>query len=202
MYFHSILMLAATGVVVAFVPIVVIATWLTRRGVLSNRRPGLAFHRWAPPIAAICSIGAAAIHVVVVPEHADEYLPAGAFFAGLAAFQVAWAIAWLGRPADWLAGIGLAVNGITIGIWAWSRTIGFPLGVGSGAIEPVGYRDGLAMVLEVVLAIVLVSALSERRVQRIRELRVTEQDAFVATGLSVSAVLIFSTVAVLVGDTH
>ena len=59
MHLHSILMIAATGVVAAFVPIV---SWLTRRGILSNRQPGLAFQRWAPPIAAICSIGAAVIH--------------------------------------------------------------------------------------------------------------------------------------------
>ncbi len=72
MHLHAILMLAATGVVLTFVPIVVIVSWLARRGILSNRRPGLAFGRWAPPIAAICSIGAAAIHLLVVPEHAEE----------------------------------------------------------------------------------------------------------------------------------
>ena len=202
MHLHSILMLAAMGVVAAFVPIVVIATWLTQRGVLSTGRPGLAFDRWAPPIAAISSIGAAAIHLLVVPEHADEYLPAGVFFAVLAAFQLAWAVAWLRRPADWLAVLGVAANVVTIGIWVWSRTIGFPVGAEPGAVEPIGYRDVLAAVLEVVLVVVLVATLSERRVPRIRELRLSAQDTFVATCLAVSAVLIFSTVAVLAGDAH
>lgn len=199
---HSILMLAATGVVVAFVPIVLIATWLARRGVLANSQPGLAFHTWAPPIAATCSIGAAAIHVVVVPEHADEFPPAGVFFAALAAFQLVWAVAWLRRQSNWLAVVGLTVNLLTIAIWVWSRTIGFPLGAEPGSVEPVGYRDVLATVLEVVLAVVLIATLSEGRVQRIRELRLTAQDAFVATGLAMSAVVIFSTVAVLVGEGH
>ena len=195
-------MLAATGVVAAFVPIVITATWLTRRGVLSTGRRGLAFDRWAPPIAAICSIGAAAIHVLVVPEHASEHLPAGVFFAVLAAFQLAWAVAWLRRPANWLAVLGLAVSAVTIGIWVWSRTLGLPIGAKPGAVEPVGYRDVLATVLEVVLVVVLAATLSERRVPRIRHLRLSAQDAFVATGLAVSAVLIFSTVAVLAGDAH
>ena len=202
MHLHSILMLAAAGVVVAFVPIVVIATWLTQRGVLNTGRPGLVFDRWALPIAAICSIGAAAIHVVVVPEHAEVYLPAGVFFAGLAAFQLAWAVGWLRRPANRLAVLGLAVNAVTTGIWVWSRTIGLPIGAEPGAVEPVGYRDVLATVLELVLAVVLMATLAEGRVRRIRELRLTAQDAFVATGLAFSAVLIFSTVAVLVGESH
>ena len=202
MHLHSILMLAATGVVTAFLPIVVVATWLTRHGVLTNRRPGLAFQSWAPPIAAICSIGAAVIHVVVVPEHIEQYLQAGVFFVVLAAFQFAWGIAWLRDPSKWIAVVGLAVNLITIVIWVWSRTIGLPVGAEPGAVEPVGYRDVLATVLEVVLAGVLVATLMEGRVRRIRELRLTAQDAFVATGLAFSAVLIFSTVAVLVRETH
>ena len=202
MHLHSILMVAATGVVATFVPIVVVATWLTRRGVLSTGQPGMEFTRWASPIAVICSIGAAAIHLVVVPEHADEYLPAGVFFAALAAFQLAWAVAWLRRQSVWLGVVGLVVNVGTIGIWVWSRTLGFPLGAEPGAVEPVGYRDGLATVLEVALVIVLVATLSERQVRRIRELRLSTQDAAVATGLAVSAVVIFSTVALLVGSTH
>ena len=202
MHLHSILMLAATGVVAAFVPVVVVGTWLTRRGMLSKSQPGLPFHRWAPPIAATCSIGAAVIHVVVVPEHAEEYLPAGIFFAVLAAFQLGWAVVWLRTQSDWLAVLGLAVNFATITLWVWSRTIGFPLGAEPGGVEPVGYRDVLATVLEVVLAAVLVATLSERRAPRIRELRLSAQDAFVATGLAISAVLIFSSVAVLAGDAH
>ena len=177
MHLQSILMLAATGVVAAFVPIVVVATWLTQRGVLSTGRPGLVFDRWAPPLAAICSIGAAAIHFLVVPEHADEYLPAGAFFAVLAAFELAWAAAWLRRPATWLAVLGLAVNAITIGIWVWSRTIGLPIGAEPGAVEPIGYRDVLATVFELVIVVVLVATLSERRVAQIRELRLSAQGA-------------------------
>lgn len=66
---------------------------------------------------------------------------------------------------------GLAVNAVTIGIWVWSRTSGLPIGAEPDAVEPVGYRDVLATVLEVVLVVVLVATLSERRVPRIRNLR-------------------------------
>ena len=202
MHLHSILMIAATGVVAAFVPVVVVGTWLTRRRMLSQSQPELPFHRWAPPIAATCSIGAAVVHFVVVPVHAEEYLPAGIFFAVLAAFQLAWAVAWLRRQPNWLAVVGLVVNLITIATWVWSRTIGFPLGAEPGGVEPVGYRDVLATVLEIVLAAVLMATLSKGRVRRSRELRMTAQDAFVATGLVISAVLIFSTVAVISGEAH
>ena len=50
------------------------------------------------------SAGAGAIHLYVIPEHLKEYWPFAAFFAGVAAFQAAWALAVLARPQRGLYG--------------------------------------------------------------------------------------------------
>ena len=202
MHTHAVLTLAIIGVLAAFFPVIALATWLTRRGVLSTAEPGLAFHRWTAPIAGTCSIGAALIHAAVVPDHATEYLPAGVFFAVLAAFQLWWAIAWSRGQRTWLAVLALVVNLVAVAIWVWSRTAGFPLGVEPGAVEPVGYQDSLATLLEVVVAAVIGATLAEARLPRIRRLRLTTLDAFVGAGLTVSAVTAYSVVAVLIEAPH
>jgi len=91
-------MLAATGVISMSVPIVVTVSWLERHGRLgaAGRRVGL--QTWGRRLAASCSVGAATVHLAVIPEHAAAYLPAGFFFAGLAGFQLACAFGVLRRP--------------------------------------------------------------------------------------------------------
>ena len=202
MHFHSILMLAATGVVSMAVPIVVTAGWLGRHGRLGADGRRVGFQTWGLILAAACSTGAAAVHLAVIREHAAEYLPAGLFFAGLAAFQLAWAVGVLWRPGAGLISVGLAVNAGTIALWVWSRTLGFPLGAEPGAVEPVGYPDALASLLEGVIVIVAGLWLWERRRRPFPRLRISVADAFVATGLGITAVAIFTSVAVFVGHGH
>ena len=142
-------------------------------------------------LAAASSLGAAAIHLVVIPEHAAEYPPAGVFFAALAVFQLAWAGAIMWRSNVRIAIAGLVVNAATIGIWVWSRTLGFPLGAEPGAVEPVGYQDTLATVLELGLVIVVGLLVWETWRSPIARLKISEADAFVGTGLGISAIAIF-----------
>jgi len=195
-------MLAATGVVVAFVPIVVAVAWLTRRGLVTTGIRAIGFQAWGPPLAAGCSIGAAAIHAAVVGEHLTEYLPAGLFFGALAAFQFGWGFLFVWRSTTLVAVVGFAVNAATIGLWVWSRTVGFPLGSEPGAVEPVGYQDTLASVLETALLVMVGIVLWERVRGPIVRLSISQADSVVGIGLGISAVGIFTVLAVLVGGGH
>ena len=91
--------------------------------------------------------GAAAIHAVAAPVHWDEWRWSGAFFAvvavggGLAAVGV---LTRLERPSRWLA---VAVSVVCLSAWIVSRTVGLPLGPGTGVAEPLGIADLLAATL-------------------------------------------------------
>src|SRR5947207_204173 len=63
-------MLAAVGVVGAFVPIVVAVTVLLRRGRLGDPDRRLPFAAYGPVLAGALSGGAAAVHLGLIGEHA------------------------------------------------------------------------------------------------------------------------------------
>ena len=101
MPFHSVLMLAATGVVLAFVVIVVGVAWLRGRGIVNSGARTIRFQVWGPALAAACSVGAATIHATVIPAHVAQYPPTGLFFGALVAFQLAWAVGFVRRSSEW-----------------------------------------------------------------------------------------------------
>ena len=94
------------------------------------------------------SAGAGAIHLYAIPEHLKEYWPFAAFFAGVAAFQAAWALAVLARPQRGLYGIGAVASAGLITLWALSRTSGLPLGPEPWHPEAASLPDVLAVALE------------------------------------------------------
>lgn len=102
---------------------------------------------------AALSVGAAAIHFAVIPDHLEEWWAFGLFFAALGWFQAAWPIAYLERPSRRLAWIAIVVNLATVALWAWSRTAGLPVGPEPGMPEAVGAADVIATVLELALAV-------------------------------------------------
>lgn len=118
------------------------------------------------------SLGAAAIHLVAAPAHYREYGDLGAGFVVAAAFQAAWARAWLTRPTRRTAWLGLAGNAAIVVAWAWSRTAGLPFPGQVGAPEPIGLPDGAATVFEVLVVGTLAAhlavhpAATERRLAR------------------------------------
>jgi uncharacterized membrane protein HdeD (DUF308 family) len=58
--------------------------------------------------AALLTLGAAAIHFAVAPEHFEIYFPYGVFFIGLGLAQVALAVATPSRhPSPWAAARGI-----------------------------------------------------------------------------------------------
>ena len=104
-------------------------------------------------LAAACSVVAAVVHVVVMPEHLDEYWLFGLFFGALAALQLGYAGMLAVRPSRRLLVAGALVNASTVAVWLVSRTVGLPIGPAAGAPEPVGVLDVLSTAAEVVLLV-------------------------------------------------
>ena len=102
----------------------------------------------AARLAAIASIGAAVIHVAVIPSHWRDWMPAGLFFASIAVFQVIWALAAWARPGGPLLAAGILANGGCVALWVWSRTAGIPLGPHAGEPELVAAADICALLLQ------------------------------------------------------
>jgi len=124
------------------------------------RAPWLASLRARPGTAAlaILSFGAAAIHFAVSPEHFAEWVPYGLAFALLAWFQLLWSAAYLAGPTGRQARVAIIVNTAVVAVWAWSRTVGLPIGPEPGAAEAIGFADVLASALEAALVIGLLAA--------------------------------------------
>jgi hypothetical protein len=96
------------------------------------------------------SLGAGAIHASAVSDH-TEHSAQLVFFIAVAALQVGWALAvW--RRASWplLAG-GAALNFVVMVVWILSRTVGLSGVPGAEHAQPLGLKDGVATVLELVL---------------------------------------------------
>lgn len=97
---------------------------------------------------AFTSIGAALVHAAVIAPHSD-WQAAAMFFAGLAMFQLCWAVLVLvGPPTRGLLALGVAVNAGTLALWSVSRTIGMPFGPERGEPEAFARTDILCAVLE------------------------------------------------------
>jgi hypothetical protein len=139
------------------------------------------------------SIGAAAIHFAVVGEHFQEWWGFGLFFSALGWFQALWAVGYALRPTRWLAWLAIAVNGATIVVWIWSRTIGLPFGPDPGMPEAIGVPDVLSTALEVLLVIGLV--VSELRGPRsaAETIRVSTIRAALNTALATAVVVVVTT---------
>lgn len=98
--------------------------------------------------AALSTLGAAAIHLSVVPDHLSEYLPFGVLFLVTGAIQAALAVIAIVRPHRivFVAVIGVAVG--CMAVWTVSRTVGLPFGPNEKDIAVQG-SDPLVVLLEV-----------------------------------------------------
>jgi hypothetical protein len=137
---HALLLLAP---VLAFAGLAVVAdvrAWLRRREL--RLEP-------AHVLAAIFSIGAAAVHVAVCPEHYQEHLLYGVFFTIAASAQLGWAALLLASGRRWLLEVGALANTAMLALWLVSRTTGLPFGPGAGEVETVGRFDIIATSCEV-----------------------------------------------------
>jgi hypothetical protein len=216
---HAVLMLAATALVGLFVVIVVIVTLLQRRGALGDRARQVEFHAYGPILAAACSGGAAAVHLVVVGEHAalSAARPSMDAFALLCSIGAATTHFDTSEPV--LAGY-LPLGVLSLGMigaqgalavpFAWRRRRFLLLGLGvtvaalltalaARLVAPtdlggqqLAYSDTLAIVFDLALVVVIGLLAFGRPRGLARRLRVSVMDAWVGTGLVVGAIAVFT----------
>lgn len=102
------------------------------------------------------ALAAAVIHLMMVPPHMSGSAIEGIGFALSGWFQLAVAVLVLVRPTLWLLRTVIAVNLALIAIWAFSRTVGLPVGAHAGQVETAGFVDLACIGFEA--ALVLASA--------------------------------------------
>jgi len=102
--------------------------------------------RW---LLATLSFGAGAVHLVMVPQHAQESLLMGLAFAAAGWFQIAFGAAMLAAPRRMWVWLAIAANLGFVATWTISRTVGLPDWTGDGGIEKAYAPDILCVVLEV-----------------------------------------------------
>ena len=219
MHAHAVLMLAATALVGLFVVIVVAVTLLQRRGALGDPARQVEFRSYGPILGAACSGGAAAVHVVVVGEHAAlaAAQPSVDAFALLCSIGAATTHFDVAEPV--LAGY-LPLGVLSLGLIGAQGALAFPvawrsrrlllLGLGVtvaalltavlarvlaptnlGGVQ-LAYSDSLAIVFDVALVLVI-GLLAFGRPRRLASrLRVSVMDAWVGTALVVGAVTVFT----------
>ncbi|MEH3142681.1 MAG: hypothetical protein PGN37_21420 [Mycobacterium kyogaense] len=105
--------------------------------------------RLAVRLAALASLGAAIIHIAVVPTHWQEWAPSGAFFFLLALFQVIWARSVLVHTTISVLTAGVLINAGALVLWAVSRTAGAPFGPNAGHVELIAGADVCAALLQI-----------------------------------------------------
>lgn len=103
----------------------------------------------AARLAALASVGAAVIHFAVVPNHWQEWMPAGLFFAAIALFQLIWAGVVLAKTTIPVLAAGITLNIGAIALWAVSRTAGAPFGPHAGEAELIQAADLCALLLQI-----------------------------------------------------
>jgi len=121
--------------------------------------------------AAACSLGAAAIHFMVMGEHFREWWLYGTFFAVAAWLQVAWAGLLIARRTSRgiLALGAVGQLGIVV-LWLVTRTTGLPFGPNTGSAEAVGAADVVCSIFEALAggaALLLLLRLRHRRIGRV-----------------------------------
>jgi len=103
--------------------------------------------------AALLSVGAGLIHLVMGPIYFEDWLGYGAFFFGAAALQVLGAFLMVAYPLSrGLLWAGIIGNAGIVTLWAVTRTVGIPFfGPDAGVVQPVGVADAAATILELAL---------------------------------------------------
>jgi len=109
---------------------------------------------------AALSFAAGVIHLVMVPQHAQEALRVGIGFAVVGWFQLAFGVAVLVRPTRTWIRIGILANVVFVAIWFLSRTIGLPDWTGDGAVEKTAWVDALCVAFEIAIIVCAYAALT------------------------------------------
>jgi hypothetical protein len=103
-------------------------------------------------VAAVCSIGAGAIHAAAIGVH-SEHRQAVITFTILAALQLGWGVLALLSSNRWLALAGATVNTAAVVGWAMAKTSGISFIDGFEAAEDVQFADFTAMAFAAIAVI-------------------------------------------------
>ncbi|HNS00988.1 MAG TPA: hypothetical protein PKM78_01240 [Anaerolineae bacterium] len=102
--------------------------------------------------AAGLSVAAGLLHLLVMPEHFEEWPGYGLFFLIVALAQLVYAVLLLRRPASrTLLVAGIVGNVLIVGFWAFTRTVGVPFGPEAGEVEAIGMVDTVSKLVELAL---------------------------------------------------
>jgi hypothetical protein len=115
-------------------------------------------------LAAGLSLIAAVLHVLVMPEHFEEWWGYGTFFLVVSVAQAVYVALLLGWPATWLFVLGIGGNLAIIALWVTTRTVGIPFfGPHAWEVEEFGALDVGCSLAELVLVITLAMLLRRLR---------------------------------------
>jgi hypothetical protein len=117
---------------------------------------------------ALLSFGAGAVHLVMVPQHAQASLRTGLAFAAAGWFQIAFGAAILAAPRRLWLWLAAGANACFVALWVVSRTVGLPAWTGDGGLETAKSADLLCVGFEIAIVVVAAAALlfAPRRFER------------------------------------
>jgi hypothetical protein len=99
------------------------------------------------------SVGAAVIHLVMVPSHLGEWTAEGVAFVVVGWVQILLAVVIATRATRSALWTGIALNVAFVGAWAWTRISGSPWGPHSGLVEDAGFVDAVCAGLEITFVV-------------------------------------------------
>ena len=145
------------------------------------------------------SVAAGAVHLAVIYAHFREYWLFGVFFVVVALFQLGWGFLLLFRQRPTWLWLGGAVNAAVLGIWILSRTMGLPVGPGTGVPESISLADLVASGYEILIVAGVAGLL---RPQWVPHARLTPQAATVTVIAILVTLLPVTALAVQSGFEH
>jgi hypothetical protein len=110
--------------------------------------PEPAVQHYARAFAAICSLAAAALHLVALADHVDHHPMVGRGFLAVAVLQAVWAIMLVRTRSKLVVLAGIALQAGSILVWIVSRTKGIAWYPGLEAVEPIGWKDFTTQVFQ------------------------------------------------------
>jgi hypothetical protein len=108
---------------------------------------GPSTRRWTLGLGGLL-LGAATVHALAARDHTAAGATVVSFFAVVAGAQATLAAAVLQRPGRPVLAAAVLSSTALLLLWLWSRTVGVPLGYEGGVLEPVGWLDVLAGILQ------------------------------------------------------
>ena len=228
MHGHTTLMLAAVGLIAAFVPIVVVARWLEATGRLGDPDRRIPFRSYGPIIAGALSLGTAAVHLSVIGDHAVRvspasdpvlflcaigvatshptavdakllgFLPLGVVSLGVAPLQGVWAMPRLWRGHR-AAIVGAAIAAGSLAVSATQLAMQPVLLGPAVAVTQIGEIGTVSLISEGLLLVGIAALVLGRPRHLAARLDARAIDACIATALAIVGVAIFTSVALVFG---